>query len=215
MRSRDRVSRARLYFVCEARPYESLRAVCEAGVDIVQLRDRSLDDAGVLEAAQAFRAAADATGCSFVLNDRPDLAVRCGADGVHVGQDDVTPAEARAILGAGAVIGLSTHTPEQLAAAAADPDVDYASVGPVWETPTKPGRPAAGMAYVRHAAKHDPGKPWFAIGGVAPDNLADVLQAGAQRVVVVRAIRDAADPVAVVRELRKALDGGAGAQEAA
>jgi thiamine-phosphate pyrophosphorylase len=184
-------------------------------VDIVQLRDRSLDDAGVLEAAQAFRAAADATGCSFVLNDRPDLAARCGADGVHVGQDDVTPAEARAILGAGAVIGLSTHTPEQLAAAAADPDVDYASVGPVWETPTKPGRPAAGMAYVRHAAKHDPGKPWFAIGGVAPDNLADVLQAGAQRVVVVRAIRDAADPVAVVRELRKALDGGAGAQEAA
>ncbi len=215
MRSRDRVSAARLYYVCEAQPYASLRAVCEAGVDIIQLRDRSLDDAGVLEAAKAFRAAADATGSLFVLNDRPDLAARCGADGVHVGQDDVTPAAARAIVGSGAIIGRSTHSPEQLAAAAADPDVDYASVGPVWETPTKPGRPAAGLAYVRHAAAQDLGKPWFAIGGVDPGTLRDVLAAGARRVVVVRAIRDAADPAAVVRGLRGMLDGATGAQEAA
>jgi thiamine-phosphate pyrophosphorylase len=215
VRSRDRVSAARLYYVCEAQPYASLRAVCEAGVDIIQLRDRSLDDAGVLEAAKAFRAAADATGSLFVLNDRPDLAARCGADGVHVGQDDVTPAAARAIVGSGAIIGRSTHSPEQLAAAAADPDVDYASVGPVWETPTKPGRPAAGLAYVRHAAAQDLGKPWFAIGGVDPGTLRDVLAAGARRVVVVRAIRDAADPAAVVRGLRGMLDGATGAQEAA
>ncbi len=212
---RERVRNARLYFVCEARPEALLHAVCAAGVDIIQLRDRSLDDDGILAAARAFRAAADATGALFVLNDRPDLAAACGADGVHVGQDDAAPAEARAVVGPGAVIGRSTHAPDQLAAAGADPDVDYASVGPVWPTPTKPGRPAAGTAYVAHAAAHDPGKPWFAIGGIDARTAGEVVALGARRLVVVRAIRDAADPAAVVRELRTVLDGTAGAQEAA
>jgi thiamine-phosphate pyrophosphorylase len=213
--ARQRVSDARLYFVCEAWPEDRLRAVCEAGVDLIQLRDRTLDDEGLAVAARAFRAAADATGALFVLNDRPDLVAACGADGVHVGQGDAAPATARAIVGPDAVIGVSTHAPDQLAAAAADPEVDTISVGPVWETPTKPGRPAAGLEYVRHAAAQDLATPWFAIGGIDLDTADEVLAAGARRLVVVRAIRDAADPARVVRRLREALDGAALAQEAA
>ena len=206
MSPRERIRAARLYFVCEARPADVLRAVCDAGVDVIQLRDRSLDDAATARAARAFRAAADATGALFVLNDRPDLVEACAADGVHVGQDDTAPAVARAFVGAERVVGLSTHAPAQLAAAAADPDVDYASVGPVWETPTKPGRPAAGLDYVRHAARHDPGKPWFAIGGIDRERVRDVREAGATRIVVVRAIQTAADPRAAAAELRVALE---------
>ena len=203
---RERVTNARLYFVCEARPAAFLRAVCAAGVDVVQLRDRALDDGGVLAAAREFRSAADATGALFVLNDRPDLAVRCGADGVHVGQDDATPAAARAAVGFERIVGISTHAAPQLAAAAADPDVDYASVGPVWETPTKEGRPAAGIEYVRHAASMAGSHPWFAIGGIDLDNVREVIEAGASRVVVVRAIRDADDPRAAASALRAALE---------
>src|SRR5215218_5612730 len=187
MSPRERLATARLYLVCEARPHDWLRAAVRGGVDLLQLRDKSLDDDGLVAAAGEFRAA----GALFVLNDRPDLVEACGADGVHVGQDDAAPAAARGIVGPERVVGLSTHAPAQLAAAAADPDVDYASVGPVWETPTKPGRAAAGLDYVRHAATEDPGKPWFAIGGIDLANAGEVVRAGARRLVVVRAIRDA------------------------
>jgi thiamine-phosphate pyrophosphorylase len=187
---------ARLYLVCDARPREWLAAAVRGGVDIVQLRDKALGDDGLIEAARAFRG----LGVPFILNDRPDLVEACGADGVHVGQDDMAPAEARAIVGPDRIVGRSTHAPEQADAAEADPDVDYLAVGPVWATPTKLGRPAAGLGYVEYSARNVT-KPWFAIGGIDGDNLAAVAARGASRIVVVRAITEADDPEAAARGL--------------
>jgi thiamine-phosphate pyrophosphorylase len=181
-----------------------LRAAIRGGVDVIQLRDADLDDDGVRAAAVAFRAAADEGGALFVLNDRPDLAVEVGADGVHVGQDDLPPARARELVGPDAIVGLSTHGPDQGAAALADPAVDYLSIGPVYETPTKPGRPATGVEYVRWAAEHVD-RPWFAIGGIDASNVAGVVAAGARRAVVVRAITHAPDPEAAAAELVRGL----------
>jgi thiamine-phosphate pyrophosphorylase len=202
MTPRERLANARLYLVCPARPRAWLEAAVDGGVDLLQLRDKSLDDDGILAAAREFRA----TGALFILNDRPDLVAACGADGVHVGQDDATPAQARALVGPDRIVGRSTHAPAQAAAAQADPDVDYLAVGPVHATPTKPGRPAAGLGYVEQAAK-TVSKPWFAIGGLDAGNVHEVLARGAQRIVVVRAITEAEDPGAAARELRAALDG--------
>ena len=200
MSPRERLDTARLYLVCDARPLDWLRAALRGGVDLVQLRDRSLDDAGIVEAAVAFRTAATEAGALFILNDRPDLVEACDADGVHVGQDDATPAEARALVGPERIVGRSTHEPAQADAAQADPDVDYLAVGPVHETPTKPGRPAAGLDYVAYAARTVT-KPWFAIGGLDAGNVGDVLDRGAERIVVVRAIAAADDPEAAARAL--------------
>jgi thiamine-phosphate pyrophosphorylase len=209
----ERLAAARLYFVCDAgRAPEQLQVLLEAavdgGADVVQLRDKDAPERSLLAAASLFRDAADAAGALFILNDRPDLVPACSADGVHVGQEDLGVAEARARAGAGALVGLSTHRPAQLEAAehAEGPDrPDYLSVGPVWETPTKEGRPAAGLDYVRHAAANAT-LPWFAIGSIDPDNVGEVIAAGARRVVVVRAIRDAGDPRAAAATLRGALD---------
>ena len=178
---------------------------CAAGWTSIQLRDKTLGDAGLIEAARAFRAAADAAGALFILNDRPDLVAACAADGVHVGQDDGSVAAARAAAGPDRIVGRSTHAPEQGAEADADPDVDYLAVGPVHATPTKPGRPAAGLAYVEWAAAHV-ATPWFAIGGLDAGNVGDVAARGARRIVVVRAIADAADPEAAARALRERLE---------
>ena len=198
---RRRLRAARLYLVCGAHDEAWLHGVLAAGVDVVQLRDKQASDAELLHAAPAFRRACDRTGALFVLNDRPDLVQATGADGVHLGQDDMAPAEAREITGPDRLLGLSTHTAAQLDAAA---DADYAAVGPVHETPTKPGRPAAGLAPLRHAAARAQ-LPWFAIGGLHAENLGPVLEAGARRVVVVRAIERAADPPGAARALRAAL----------
>jgi thiamine-phosphate pyrophosphorylase len=206
MTPRSRVPDARLYLVCDARPREFLAAALRGGVDVIQLRDKTLDDDALVTAAREFRAAADAAGALFVLNDRPDLVDACAADGVHVGQEDADPAAARAAVGPERIVGRSTHTPAQLAAAEADPDVDYYAVGPVHATPTKPGRPAAGLNYVAHAAGAAT-KPWFAIGGIDPATVGPVLAGGAERIVVVRAIAGAADPEAAARGLREVLDG--------
>ena len=185
---------ARLYLVCDARPREFLRRALSGGVDVIQLRDRSLDDDGIVRAADDFRAAADEFGVPFILNDRPDLVRRCGADGVHLGQDDgAFPDDG--------IKGRSTHEPAQ---AQAEQEADYLSIGPVWETPTKPGRPAAGIDYVRWAAENVD-RPWFAIGGIDRHNVQEVVAAGAQRIVVVRAITDADDPEAAAKELRGGL----------
>jgi thiamine-phosphate pyrophosphorylase len=200
MSPRERLATARLYLVCDARPLEWLRAALRGGIDLVQLRDRSLDDDGVVAAAQAFRTAASEAGALFILNDRPDLVDACDADGVHVGQDDATPAAARGLVGPERIVGRSTHAPSQADAAQADSDVDYLAVGPVHATPTKPGRPAAGLDYVSYAARTVT-KPWFAIGGLDAGNVDAVLDCGAQRIVVVRAIADAADPEAAARAL--------------
>ena len=172
----------------------------EGGVDILQLRDKALDDDGLIAAAREFKA----TGALFILNDRPDLVDACQADGVHVGQDDETPAQARAAVGPDRIVGRSTHAPAQAAAAQADPDVDYMAIGPVHATPTKPGRTATGLGYVEYAAKTIE-KPWFAIGGIDAHTVRMVVATGAGRIVVVRAITDAEDPKQAARELKAAL----------
>jgi thiamine-phosphate pyrophosphorylase len=203
---RERLARARLYFVTDVRPGldQLLAAALAGGVDMVQLRDKSASDSELVAAARTFRAACDEHGALFWLNDRPDLVAECGADGVHVGQDDAPGAEVRRQVGADVLIGLSTHSPEQFDAALGS-EADQLSVGPVWETPTKEGRPAAGLSFVRYAAERGAEQPWFAIGGIDQGNVCEVVAAGATRVVVVRAIRDAADPKAAAQALRRAL----------
>ena len=205
--SRARLEWARLYFVTDLRPgiEELLREALAGGVDMVQLRDKQADDEELLRAAGRFRAICDEHGAPLWLNDRPDLALAAGADGVHVGQDDQPVAQVRRAVGEDLLVGLSTHSPDQLDAALRC-GADQLSVGPVHETPTKPGRPAVGLDYVRHAAAHAGERPWFAIGGIDTHNVHEVVAAGAQRIVVVRAIRDAADPRAAAVELRAALD---------
>jgi thiamine-phosphate pyrophosphorylase len=205
---RERLRRARLYFVTDVRPglEELLAAALAGGVDMVQLRDKTASDAELMRAAVLFRRLCDEHGALFWLNDRPDLAAACGADGVHVGQDDLAPAAARQLAGGGVLIGLSTHSSVQLDAALAAGEADQLSVGPVWETPTKEGRPAAGLEYVRYAAGVAGDRPWFAIGGIDLDNVQEVIAAGASRIVVVRAIRDAPDPRAAAAALRQALE---------
>jgi thiamine-phosphate pyrophosphorylase len=205
---RERLRTARLYFVCEARPggrdpEAVLHAALSGGVDIVQLREKELGREEIERSARTFRRLCDTYSALFIVNDDPYLARTCDADGVHVGQDDVAAAEAREVLGPEAIVGLSTHSEEQLAASAEQP-VDYVSVGPIWETPTKQGRPGVGLGLVEHAAAHAP-HPFFAIGGVDPTNASDVVAAGARRLGVVRAIRDAEDPTAVAESLRGAL----------
>ena len=202
---RARLDAARLYFVTEpSTPHDLLRAALEGGVDMLQLRDPDAGDDEILRAAADLRALCDEFGALLWVNDRPDLALRADADGVHLGQADMPVAQARALAGDALLIGLSTHSPEQLEAGVAA-GADELSVGPVWETPTKPGRPAAGLAYVRHAAERQPPVPWFAIGGIDARNVGEVVAAGATRAVVVRAIRDARDPRAAAAELRGAL----------
>ena len=221
MEPREQIASARLYLVCDARsggraPGRSERralrtfldAALAGGVDLIQLRDKVLaerDDRELMEAAGVFRKAADDAGALFVLNDRADLVDRCGADGVHIGQDDGTVAAARAAVGSGRIVGRSTHAPDQGAAADADPNVDYLAVGPVHATPTKPGRPAAGLEYIAWAAANVR-TPWFAIGGLDAENAGEVAARGARRIVVVRALTEAADPEAAARALRERLE---------
>jgi thiamine-phosphate pyrophosphorylase len=209
---RARLREARLYLVCSAAGDGRgdlgafLDAALRGGVDVVQLREKdpTASDAAILDAARSFRAAADAHGALFVLNDRPDLVAAAAADGVHVGQDDMSVADARALVGEDVLVGRSTHTPEQVEDAAVA-DVDYFAVGPVHATPTKPGRPAVGLDLVRHAAGAPRPLPWFAIGGIDASNVGDAVAAGASRVVVVRALTEADDPEATARALRAAL----------
>lgn len=205
--ARELLARARLYFATDAATDPAiLRAALEGGADMLQLRDPSLSDAELLEAAARFRALCDEHSALLWINDRPDLALRARADGVHVGQDDLPVDEVRRQVGDRLLIGLSTHSPEQLEAGVRA-GADQLSVGPVWETPTKPGRPAAGLDYVRHASERRPPVPWFAIGGIDTSNVDDVVDAGAERVVVVRALRDADDPRAAAAALRAATEG--------
>jgi thiamine-phosphate pyrophosphorylase len=212
MTARKRLAGARLYLVCDARPRAFLDAALRGGADLIQLRDKTLSDGDLVAAARVFRAAADAHGALFILNDRPDLVAACEADGVHVGQDDETPAAARAAVGPDRIVGRSTHAPFQADAADADPDVDYLAIGPVHATPTKPGRAAAGLDYVSYAAR-TVAKPWFAIGGLDARTLPAAVEAGARRAVVVRAITEARDPEAAARELKDLLEVRVGAAQ--
>ncbi len=203
---RQRLSAARLYLVCDAQSDDFVGAAVRGGVDVVQLRCKDAADGDVLAAAERFAAVCREHGALFIVNDRPDLAAACGADGVHVGQDDVSPADARAVVGEDRIVGLSTHSPAQVDAAASA-GVDYIGVGPVHATPTKPGRSAVGLALVSYAAAHAT-LPWFAIGGINPGNIAAVVAAGAERVVVVRALTQSSNPELTASVLRNALHHG-------
>ena len=203
---RTRLRSARLYLICDLRPGgRSLEGVLApalaGGVDVVQLRDKQASAEQLIAAAQAARPLCDEAGALLILNDRPELVQAAGADGCHVGQDDMEPAAARERAGADRLVGQSTHFPDEVSGAT---QADYIGVGPVYATPTKPGRHAVGVELVRFAAFHAP-VPFFAIGGIDAGNVAEVVGAGADRIAVVRAIAEAADPRAAAEQLRAAL----------
>jgi thiamine-phosphate pyrophosphorylase len=207
---RQRLETARLYLCTDARQRQGdlprfLDAVLGGGVDIVQLRQKGLEAAHELALLEVFRAACDRHGALLAVNDRADVAYAAGADVLHVGQDDLPVAAARDIIGPGPLLGLSTHAEAQTAAAATAEGVDYFCAGPVWPTPTKPGRPAPGLPLIRYTASLGTSRPWFAIGGVSLGNLGEVLAAGARRIVVVRALTEAADPARAAAELSARL----------
>jgi len=196
---RASLAAARLYLCTDARQGQGdlagfLDAVLGSGVDIVQLREKGLEAGQELSLLEVFRAGCDRHGALLAVNDRADVAYACGADVLHLGQDYLPAPVARQILGAGPLIGLSTHAASEAAAASVDGAADYFCAGPVWPTPTKPGRPAAGLGLVRYAAALGTSRPWFAIGGIGEANLGEVLDAGASRVVVVRAITGSDEP---------------------
>jgi thiamine-phosphate pyrophosphorylase len=210
-RRRAWLERSRLYLVCEARPAgyepeEILRPALQGGVDVVQLRDKAAEDREIVEAGRVFRRLCDAYDALFIVNDQPELAIACAADGVHLGQDDASPAEVRRLIGPDSLLGLSTHSPPEIEAAGG---VDYLSVGPVYKTPTKPEYEPVGLELVRWAAEHST-VPFFAIGGIDRTNVDEILGAGASRIAVVRAIRDAADPGEAARGLKERITERAG-----
>ncbi|MGW0181948.1 thiamine phosphate synthase [Nocardia sp. NPDC003345] len=218
---RDRLATARLYLCTDARREkgdlaEFADAALAGGVDIIQLRDKGsageqrfgpLEAKGELAALAELKAATRRHGALLAVNDRADIALAANADVLHLGQQDLPPWYARRILGAEVVIGQSTHDPEQARLAAADENIDYFCTGPVWATPTKPGRDPAGLELVRSTAAAQPARPWFAIGGIDGASLPEVVAAGAERIVVVRAITAATDPEAAARDLKAALLG--------
>lgn len=212
----ERLARAHLYLCTDARgehgDFDRFVASCFAGgVDIIQLRDKNLEAAHQLQLLGVLARRAREADALFSVNDRADLAALAAADVMHVGQGDLTPAQCRA-LAPNALIGRSTHDQTQLAAARADADVDYYCTGPIWATPTKPGRAGVGLDLVRTAARADadgdassPNKPWFAIGGIDEHAIDQVVDAGATRAVVVRVLTAADDPAAVATRLRDRL----------
>jgi thiamine-phosphate pyrophosphorylase len=224
----ERLRIARLYLVCDSTPGgrelpEVVESAIAGGVDVVQLRDKRLDEDELAAVSRATGALCRRLGALFIVNDQPAIALEAGADGVHVGQEDMPVTQARELVGADLLIGLSTHAPAEIDAArqaASDRDVgiddgatgdnlrgvDYIGVGPVYTTPTKPGRRATGLDLVRYAAART-SLPFFAIGGIHAGNSAAVLAAGARRVAVVRAIAEAGDPQRAARELRLLLEG--------
>src|SRR6476469_6976115 len=206
--AREQLADARLYLCTDARAERGdlaafADAVLGAGVDVVQLRQKGIEAREELAALEVLADACRRHGRLLAVNDRADVAHATGADVLHLGQGDLPVPAARAILGDRVIIGRSCHAESEAAAAAAEPGADYFCTGPVWPTPTKPGRPAPGLDLVR--ATVGAARPWFAIGGIDEARLPEVLAAGASRVVVVRAITEAADPRAAAARLAGAL----------
>ena len=206
MTVRPDLSGRRLYLCTPDRPdlAEFVAACIEGGVDVVQLRDKELEARPLLARARIVSEVCRTCGVPFVLNDRPDLALEVGADGVHVGQEDVPVSLARRILGPDAIVGLSTHQPEDLEAAIEE-DVTYLSAGPVEPTPTKPGRAGTGLDYVSLASARAK-VPVFVTGGVTPDKIQALVEAGVRHFVVVRYLTQAGDPQRAARDLREQID---------
>ncbi len=207
---RERLNDARLYLCTDARERQGdlaafVDAVLGAGVDIVQLRQKALEARAEIGYLSLLREACERHGALLAVNDRADVAYAVGADVLHLGQDDLPVPIARQIIGPGPLIGRSTHAEKQTAAAAAEEGVDYYCAGPVWPTPTKPGRPAPGLPLLSYASALPAPRPWFAIGGIDLRNLDDVIAAGARRAVVVRAITQAQDPAAVAAAFARRL----------
>lgn len=216
---RRRLDDARLYLCTDARSErgdlaEFLDAALAGGVDVVQLRDKSgpygpLEATAELAALEMFADACARHDALFAVNDRADVALASGADVLHLGQDDLPVEWARRVVGDDMIIGRSAHSDAETAAAAGQARVDYFCAGPCWPTPTKPGRPAPGLDLVRTVAGRAPARPWFAIGGIDHDRLDEVLDAGANRIVVVRAITEASDPQDAAARLKTRLDAAA------
>ena len=214
MDRRARLADARLYLCTDGRRdrgdlADFLDAALSGGVDIVQLREKGLEAREELALSEVFADAARRHGALFAVNDRADIARVAGADVLHVGQGDLPPDVARCLVGDDVVIGVSSHAEDEAAAAATSGAVDYFCVGPTWPTPTKPGRPAPGLPLVTYAAALQTDRPWFAIGGIDLGNVEEVVEAGASRIVVVRAITEAEDPTAAAQALLAALDAAA------
>ncbi|WP_431952459.1 thiamine phosphate synthase [Actinacidiphila sp. bgisy167] len=209
--SRARLAGARLYLCTDARKRHGglaefaafADAVLASGVDVIQLRDKALEAREELEYLAVLAEECRRHGRLLAVNDRADVAHAAGADVLHLGQGDLPVPAARAILGEEVVIGRSCHSEAEAAAAAVEPGADYFCTGPVWPTPTKPGRPAPGLGLVRYTAGLGTDRPWFAIGGIDLSTVEQVLDAGARRIVVVRAVTEADDPGAAAAELAK------------
>ncbi|WP_049572984.1 thiamine phosphate synthase [Nonomuraea sp. SBT364] len=208
------LSEARLYLCTDGRRdrgdlAEFLDAALAGGVDIVQLREKGLEAREELALLEVFRDACDRHGRLLAVNDRADIAFAARPDVLHLGQDDLPVTVAREMLGDDIVIGRSTHSTAEASAAAVEEGVDYYCCGPIWPTPTKPGRHAPGPSLLRHAAGLAADRPWFGIGGIDLANLDEVMSYGVRRVVVVRAITDADDPGAAAAEFAKRLTSAA------
>lgn len=203
----DRLEQARLYLCTPDRPdlAEFLDAVLAGGVDMVQLRQKGLNARQELELCEVVGAAAARHDALWAVNDRADVAYVARPDALHLGPDDLPVAAARYLLGEGLLVGRSAHDLDQARVAAVENGIDYFIVGPVLPSPNRRSRPAAGLDLVRALAALEPVRPWFADGGVTLDSLDAVLAAGATRVVVVRALTEAADPGAAAAELRRRL----------
>ncbi|MEZ2370642.1 thiamine phosphate synthase [Arthrobacter sp. RCC_34] len=200
---------ARLYVCTDSRAERGdfadfVDAAYSGGVDIIQLRDKTIEAAEELELLAVLREAAERHGKLWAVNDRADIAQLSGSPVLHLGQKDLPLPAARSLLNDDVVLGLSSHAPEQVdaaLAAAARGETDYFCVGPLWATPTKPGRAGVGLDLVRYADSTGTSVPWFAIGGIDHGNVAQVVEAGARRVVVVRAVTEASDPADAARRL--------------
>jgi len=209
MPERKRLQAARLYLITGLAParmdlLEMVSRALDGGVDVVQLREKAAEAAPLLRALAELRRLTEARGALLIVNDRLDLGLASGADGVHLGQKDLPVQAAREQAGPDILIGLSTHSEREFRGA--PHQADYLGVGPVFSTPTKPGRPPVGSDLVRFAAAQEAEKPFFAIGGIDLDTLPSVIDAGAARVAVLRAIADSDEPDVVARKMRKMLD---------
>jgi thiamine-phosphate pyrophosphorylase len=204
---RTRLAAARLYVVTSAREEHAdraafLEAILVAGADVIQLREKDAEAGDLLRWGTDFREATQRHDALFIVNDRPDVALALEADGVHLGQNDLPVEFARGLVGPDLIIGLSTHDAHQLSESSSE--ADYVCVGPVFATPTKRGRPATGAALVRDAVRRE-ARAWFAIGGIDLITLPSVVEAGARRIAVVRAVTEAPDAAGAVADLLRGL----------